>query len=241
MPATASACNLQLRRRIDEQYTTTPFDGWPRLTAHWRRLGLPVNHNRVQRLMRSLGLQASYPKPRPSSTARGHKLDPYLLGAVVVNRSTQVWRANITSVRMAKGCMYLVAILEWWSRSVLAWQLSKTLDVPFCLVALESALVHGRPEIFNTDQGLQFTSDAFPSRLERAGIAISMDGRGRALDNICVERLWRTVKDEEMYLKDDATVPALEAGLAHYFTFYSDDRPHHSLGDRTPAEVHREP
>jgi putative transposase len=238
-PATASAFNLQLMRLIDEQYTKTPFDGWPRMTAHLRRLGLPVNHKRVQRLRRTMGLQAIDPKPRPSSTARDHKIYPYLLGAVVVNRANQVWSADITYVRMAKGFMYLVAIIDWWSRYVLSWQLSNTLDVPFCLAALESALVHGCPEIFNTDQGVQFTSDVFTSHLEQAGIAISMDGRGRALDKIFVERRWRTVKYEDIYLKDYATVPALEAGLARYFTFYNDERPHQSLGYRTPAEVHR--
>jgi putative transposase len=240
VPATASAFNLQLMRLIDEQYTKTPFYGWPRMTAHLRRLGLPVNHKRVQRLMRIMGLQAIYPKPRPSSTARDHKIYPYLLSAVVVTHSNQVWSADITYVRMAKGFMYLVAIIDWWSRYVLSWQLSNTLDVPFCLAALENALVHGCPEIFNTDQGVQFTSYVFTSHLERAGIAISMDGRGRALDKIFVERRWRTVKYEDIYLKDYATVPALEAGLARYFTFYNDERPHQSLGYRTPAEVHRQ-
>jgi putative transposase len=239
VPATASAFNLQLMRLIDEQYTQTPFYGWPRMTAHSRRLGLPVNHKRVQRLMRILGLQAIYPKPRPSSTARDHKIYPYLLGAVVVSRSNQVWSADITYVRMAKGFMYLVGIIDWWSRDVLSLQLSNTLDVPFCLAALESVLVHGCPEIFNTDQGVQFTSYVFTSHLERAGIAISVDGRGRALDNIFDERLWRTVKYEDIYLKDYATVPALEAGLARYLAFYNYERPHQSLAYRTPAEVHR--
>jgi putative transposase len=239
-PATASAFNLQLMRLIDEQYTKTPFYGWPRMTAHLRRLGLPVNHKRVQRLMRTMGLQAIYPQPRTSAAAQDHKIYPYLLGAVVMSRPYQVWSADITYVCMAKGFMYLVAIIDWWSRYVLAWQLSNTLDSPFCLAALERALVQGCPEIFNTDQGVQFTSLAFISRLERAGIAISMDGRGRALDNIFVERLWRTVKYEDIYLKDYATVPALEAGLERYFTFYNHERPHQSLAYRTPAEVHLE-
>jgi putative transposase len=240
VPATASAFNLQLMRLIDEQYTKTPFDGWPRMTAHMRRLGLPVNHTRVQRLMRTMGLQAIYPKPRTSAAARDHKLYPYLLGAVVVRRPNQVWSADITYVRMAKGFMSLVAIIDWWSRYVLSWQLSNTLDSPFCLAALDRALGQGCPEIFNTDQGVQFTSLAWTSRIEQAGIAMSMDGRGRALDNIFVERLWRTVTYEDIYLKDYATVPALEAGLEHYFAFYNQERPHQSLAYRTPEEVHRE-
>jgi len=188
VPATASAFNLQLMRLIDEQYTKTPFYGWPRMTAHVRRLGLAVNHKRMQRLMRTMGLQAMYPKPRTSATARDHKLYPYLLRTVVVCRPHQVWSADITYVRMVKGFMYLVALIEWGSRYVLSWQLSNTLDSPFCLAALERALVQGCPEIFTTDQGVQFTSLAFTSRLARAGIAISMDGRGRALDTIFVER-----------------------------------------------------
>jgi putative transposase len=155
-----------------------------------------------------------------------------------MRRPNQVWSADITYVRLATGFMYLVAIIDWWSRYVLAWQLSNTLDVAFCLEALERALVQGCPEVFNTDQGVQFTSFAFTSRLERAGVAISMEGRGRALDKIFVERLWRTVTYEDSYLKDEASVPALEAGLERYFTFYSRERPHHSLASRTPAEVH---
>ncbi len=197
-PATASAFNLQLMRLLDEQYTKTPFYGWPRMTAHVRRLGLLVNHKRVQRLMRTMGLQAIYPKPRTSTAANDYKIYPYLLGAVAMSRPNQVWSTDITYVRMSKGFMYLVAIIDWWSRYVLAWQLSNTLDVAFCLEALDMALVQGCPEIFNTDQGVQFTSLAFTSRLARAGVAISMDGRGRALDNIFVERLWRTVKYEDM-------------------------------------------
>lgn len=237
-PVTASAFNLQLMRLIDEQYTKTPFYGWPRMTAHLRRLGLPVNHKRVQRLMRTMGLQAIYPKPRTSPAANDHTIYPYLLGAVAIRHANQVWSADITYVRMSKGFMYLVAIIDWWSRYVLAWQLSNTLDVAFCLEALDMALAHGCPEIFNTDQGVQFTSLAFTSRLARAGVAISMDGRGRALDNIFVERLWRTVKYEDIYLHDYTSVPALEAGLERYFRFYNHERPHQSLAYRTPAEVH---
>jgi putative transposase len=237
-PATASECNLRLMRLIDEQYTKTPFYGWPRMTAHVRRLGLQVNHKRVQRLMQTMGLQAIYPKPRPSTAAKDHKIYPYLLNAVVLSRPNQVWSADITYVRMAKGFMYLVAIIDWFSRYVLSWQLSNTMEPPFCLVALDLALVQGEPMIFNTDQGVQFTSLAFTGRLARAGIAISMDGRGRALDNIFVERLWRSVKYEDIYLKDYTTVPALDEGLARYFHFYNHERPHQSLAYRTPAEVH---
>lgn len=237
-PATASAFNLQLMRLIDEPYTKTPFYGWPRMTAYMRRLGLPVNHTRVQRLMRVMGLQAVYPKPRTSTAAQEHTIYPYLVGAVAMRRPNQVWSADSTDVRLATGFMYLVAIIDWWSRYVLAWQLSNTLDVAFCLEALEMALVQGCPEIFNTDQGVQFTSLAFTGRLKRAGIAISMDGRGRALDNIFVERLWRTIKYEDMYLKDYANVPALAVGLDRSCTFYNHERPHQSLGYRTPAEVH---
>jgi putative transposase len=208
------------------------------MTAHLRRLGWQVNNQRVQRLMQQMGLQAIYPKPCTSIAATHHKIYPYLLGEVAITRPNQVWSADITYVPMSKGFMYLVAILDWYSRYVLAWQLSNTLDIAFCLEALEMALVQGCPEIFNTDQGVQFTSLAFTSRLERAGVAISMDGRGRALDNIFVERLWRTVKYEDIYLNDYASVPALEAGLERYFTFYNRERPHQSLAYRTPAEVH---
>lgn len=239
-PAMESEFNLRLMWLIDEQYTKTPFYGWPRMTAHLHRLGLPVNHKRVQRLMHTMGLQAIYPKPRPSTMASDHQVYPYLLDAVVLSRPNQVWGADITYVRMTKGFMYLVAILDWYSRYVLSWQLSNTLDTAFCLEALEMALVQGCPEIFNTDQGVQFTSLAFTSRLAQVGIAISMDGRGRALDNIFVERLWRTVKYEDIHLKNYATVPALEAGLGSYFTFYNYERPHQSLAYRTPAEVHWE-
>jgi putative transposase len=240
-PATASEVNLQLMRRIDEQYTKTPFYGWPRMTAHLRRLGVQVNHKRVQRLMQQMGLQAIYPKPCTSIAATHHRIYPYLLGEVAITRPNQVWSADITYVPMSKGFMYLVAILDWYSRYVLAWQLSNTLDPAFCVDALEVALGQGCPAIFNTDQGVQFTSLAFTSRLAREGVAISMDGRGRALDNIFVERLWRTVKYEDLYLKDYSTVPALGEGLERYFHFYNHERPHQGLAYRTPAEVHLEP
>ncbi len=220
-PASESTYNLQLMRLIDEQYLRTPFYGWPRMTAYLRRAGHNVNHKRVQRLMAKMGLQAIYPKPKTSSAEKGHTIYPYLLRGLEIARPNQVWSADITYVPY-----------------VLTWQLSNTLDGYFCLDALQQALQKGRPQIFNTDQGAQFTADAFTSCLARAEIQISMDGRGRALDNIFIERLWRSVKYEDIYLKDYAAVPALEAGLTDYFSFYNDERPHQSLDYRTPAEIH---
>jgi len=237
-PAGESEYNLMLMCQIDEQYTRTPFYGWPRMTEHLRRQGYPVNHKRVQRLMRLMGLQAIYPKPRTSRPAPGHAVYPYLLRGLTIDRPNQVWCADITYVPLQHGFMYLVAVLDWYSRYVLAWQLSNTLDGRFCQEALRQALPQGPPEIFNTDQGAQFTAQAFATILQEAGIRISMDGRGRALDNIMVERLWRTVKYENIYLMDYATVPALTAGLREYFRFYNQERPHQSLDYRTPAEVY---
>ena len=194
LPAGETELNLQLMRLIDEQYTKTPFYGWPRMTAHLRRRGYEVNHKRIQRLMQKMGLQAIYPKPRTTVPDKEHKVYPYLLRGVQIRRSNQVWSADITYVRMCHGFMYLVAIMDWFSRFVLAWELSNTLDGAFCLQALDRSLEQGLPEIFNTDQGVQFTALAFTDQLHTAGVLISMDGRGRALDNIFVERLWRTVK-----------------------------------------------
>jgi putative transposase len=233
-----TAYNLQLMRLIDEQYLRTPFYGWPRMTAYLRREGHAVNHKRVQRLMHKMGLQAIYPKPKTSTADKAHTIYPYLLRGLEIGRPNFVWSADITYVPMHQGFMYLVAIMDWFSRYVLTWQLSNTLDGYFCLDALQQALQQGRPEIFNTDQGAQFTANAFTACLQRAEIQISMDGRGRALDNIFIERLWRSVKYEDIYLKDYAAVPELAAGLADYFTFYNDERPHQSLDYRTPAEVH---
>jgi putative transposase len=225
-------------RLIDEQYLKTLFYGWLRMTAHLRRHGFAVNHKRVQRLMQRMGLQAIYPKPKTTVPGQGHKVYPYLLRGLEIIRPNHVWSADITYVPMHHDFMYLVAIIDWFSRYILAWQLSNTLDGHFCLETLRQALQRGHPDIFNTDQGVQFTAAAFTGCLEVAGIHISMDGRGRAFDNIFVERLWRTVKYEDIYLKDYATVPALEIGLAGYFQFYNYDRPHQSLHYRTPAEVH---
>jgi len=236
--AMESALNLQLMRLIDEQYTRTPFYGWPRMTAHLRRKGHAINHKRVQRLMRLMGLQAIYPKRRTSVAAKGHKVYPYLLRNLPITRCNQVWSSDVTYIRMRRGFMYLVAVMDWYSRYVVAWQLSNTLDGRFCLDALDLALKKGKPDIFNTDQGAQFTALAFTSRLHEAEIRVSMDGRGRALDNVFVERLWRSVKYEHVYLYDYATVIELEKGLDQYFTFYNHERLHQSLSYQTPAEVH---
>jgi putative transposase len=225
-------------RLIDEQYLKTPFYGWPRMTAHLRRQGHMVNHKRVQRLMRKMGLQAIYPKRRTTVPAQGHKVYPYLLRNLTITRPNQVWSTDITYIPMQRGFMYLVAIMDWYSRYVITWQLSNTLDGRFCLDALEQALAQGCPDIFNTDQGAQFTAQAFTSCLEAADIRISMDGRGRAFDNIFIERLWRSVKYECVYLHEYETVMQLERSLTDYFTLYNHERPHQSLSYHTPAEVH---
>jgi putative transposase len=230
--------NLELMRMLDEQYTRTPFYGIRRMTAWLRQQGYAVNHKRVGRLLRLMGLEALYPKPRLSVPGRGEKRYPYLLRGLSVARSDQVWSTDITYIRLQRGFLYLVAILDWYSRFVLAWELSNTLDSAFCLAALETALARSRPEIFNTDQGVQFTSQAYTSRLEVAGVQISWDGRGRALDNVFVERLWRTVKWEEVYLKDYQTVAEAVSGLDSYFRFYNQERPHQALGYLTPAQVY---
>lgn len=237
-PAGESAENLALMRMIDEQYLRTPFYGSRNMTFWLTQQGYVVNRKRVQRLMRIMGLEAIY--PRPSTTRRNleHRIYPYLLRDVAILRPNQVWSTDITYIPLARGYGYLTAVLDWYSRYVLSWELSRTLDGEFCLAALEQALAVGSPEIFNTDQGSQFTSQAFTGRLERAGVAISMDGRGRALDNVFVERLWRSVKYEDVYLKEYPSWESLTAGLGSYFTFYCHERPHQSLGNRTPAAVY---
>jgi len=237
-PAGESEYNLHLMRLLDEQYLKTPFYGWPRMTAYLQREGYAVNHKRVRRLMQIMGLQAIYPKRKTSVPGKEHRIYPYLLRGLEIKRPGQVWSADITYVPMQRGFMYLVAILDWFSRYVLAWQLSNTLDGRFCLDTLQQALQLDQPDIFNTDQGVQFTALEFISRLEVAGVRISMDGRGRVFDNIFIERLWRSVKYEDVYLKDYASVPELSAGLDDYFWFYNHNRPHQSLDYRTPAEVH---
>ena len=208
------------------------------MTACLHRQGYAVNHKRVQRLMGAMGLYAIYPKPHTTIANQGHKVYPYLLRDLIVERPNQVWSADITYVRMCHGFRYLVAVIDWFSRYVLAWELSNTLDGRFCLNALQHALAEGCPEIFNTDQGVQFTAEAFTNTVEQAGSRVSMDGRGRALDNVFVERLWRSLKYEDIYLKESDTVPGLHEGIDLYFTFYNHERPHQSLGYMTPAEVH---
>jgi len=240
-PAMETTENLELMRLIDELYTAHPFYERRQMTLSLRRAGYGVNPKRVHRLMRKMGLVAIYPKPHTTVASPGHRIYPYLLRGVEITRPNQVWSTDITYVPMANGFMYLTAVIDWYSRYVLAWQLSNTLDAFFCIEALEQALQGGRPEIFNTDQGSQFTSDAFTAILEAASIRISMDGKGRALDNIFVERLWRTVKYEEIYLHHYETVPQLYAGLHNYFCFYNQERPHQSLAGRSPAEVYFAP
>ena len=237
-PATESEENLRLMRLIDEQYTRTPFYGSRRMTAHLVNQGHRLNRKRTQRLMRLMGLEGLAPGPRTSRRHPEHTVYPYLLRDVTPASPNHVWSTDITYLPMRGGFMYLVAIMDWYSRYVLAWSLSNTLDTAFCLEALDRALSDECPAIFNSDQGVQFTSDAYTGRLEAEDIAISMDGRGRAVDNIFVERLWRTVKYEDIYLKDYGSVWELEAGLRQYFEFYNDERPHQALAYCTPSVVH---
>jgi len=238
-PASETAENLRLMRLIDREYTAHPFLGSRRLTAWLQRQGEVVNRKRVQRLMRRMGLEAIYPKPKLSAARAGHRVYPYLLRDVKVERPDQVWSADITYVPLARGFMYLAATIDWYSRYVIAWRLSNTLDGSFCLDMLEEALGRGQPEVFNTDQGVQFTAAAWPARLGSAGVAVSMDGRGRCLDNVFVERLWRSVKYEDVYLHRYEAVPQLAAGLRRYFGYYNEERLHQSLGYRTPGVVYR--
>jgi len=240
-PAGETALNLTLMRLIDEQYLRTPFYGYPKMTIHLRQQGYHVNRKRVARLMQKMGLQALFPGRGLSQPAAGHRVYPYLLRGLTITHPDQVWSTDITYVPMAQGFMYLVAIIDWYSRYVLTWRLSNTLDGAFCLDALDDALQHQHPTIFNTDQGAQFTAHAFTERLRTADIQISMDGRGRALDNIFIERLWRSVKYEDIYLKHYETVPALRKGLHDYFQFYNHQRPHQSLDYQTPAMIYQQP
>jgi putative transposase len=226
---------LALMRWIDEQYLATPFYGSRRMTAALRLAGRRVNRKRVQRLMRLIGLQALGPKPKTSGPSAQHRVYPYLLRGRRIDRPNQVWAADITYIPMARGFLYLVAVMDWCSRYVLAWRLSNTMDTSFCLDALEDALRRGRPEIFNTDQGAQFTSAAFSDKLEAAGVRISMDGRGRWLDNVFVERRWRSLKYEEVHLKAYANGLEARIGIGQWFRFYNDSRPHQALGYKTPA------
>lgn len=237
-PQGESRLNLELMRLLDEQYTRTPFYGSPKMTEWLRERGYGVNHKRVERLLKVMGLSAIAPGPHTSKPHPEHKIYPYLLRGVEIDHVDQVWSADITYIRLSRGFLYLVAVLDWYSRYVLAWRLSNTLESPFCTEALEEALKINTPEIFNTDQGTQFTSDDFTGILKDKKIAISMDGRGRCLDNIFVERLWRSVKYEEVYLHDYQTPSEAYLGLKKYFEFYNKERYHQALDNKRPGEVY---
>ncbi|MFX1671662.1 IS3 family transposase [Paraburkholderia sp. A2WS-5] len=239
-PARHDEVALLLRALIDEEYTRRPFYGSRRMVVFLRACGHRINRKRVQRLMRELGLAGMAPGPATSRAHPQHRVWPYLLRGVAITRPDQVWSTDVTYVRLARGFAYLVAVIDWYSRRVLSWRISNSMDASFCVDCLEDALrAHGRPEVFNSDQGSQFTSAAFTGVLMREGVAISMDGRGRALDNIFVERLWRSVKHEDVYLKGYANMAELLVGLSEYFAFYNTERPLQSLGYRTPDEVYR--
>jgi putative transposase len=237
-PCGASEQELALMRLLDEQYTRAPFYGIRRMSAWLHEQGHLVNHKRVRRLMRLMGIEAIYPKRKLSRKNDEHKIFPYLLRGMPIIRPDQVWTSDITYIRLHRGFVYLVAVMDWFSRYVLSWSVSVTLDVHFCLESLEGALAKSKPEIFNTDQGSQFTSREFTGMLLGKDIRISMDGKGRAFDNIFIERLWRSVKYEEVYLKEYPDVLSCIRGLRDYFQFYNEERLHQSLGYRTPRKVY---
>jgi len=230
--------NDLLMRLIDEQYTRRPFYGVRRMTVSLAKQGHAVNKKRVARLMRQMGIAAIYPKPRLSVPDKAHHVYPYLLSGLTIDHPDHVWATDITYLRMLRGFLYLVAIMDWFSRYVVSWEISTTLEAEFCLLCLERALAVSRPEIFNSDQGTQFTSDDFTGRLKNAGVLISMDGRGRVYDNIFIERLWRSVKYEEIYLNDYESVRETRERIGAYFDFYNFERPHQALGYATPASVY---
>ena len=235
-----SEADLELMRRIDELFTSFPFLGSRRMAEMLGTKEQPINRKRMQRLMRKMGIAALHPKPRTTKPQPGHKMFPYLLRNMTIDRPNQVWAADITYVPIGRGFLYLVAIMDWASRAVLSWRLSNTMDVSFCVSALEEALARfGRPEIFNTDQGSQFTSAVFTGTLAEAGIKISMDGRGRWMDNVFIERLWRSLKYEDIYLKGYADGREARTGIASWIGFYNGRRPHQALGNRTPMAVWR--
>jgi len=239
-PCGESPENLALMRLIDTQYLRTPMYGVPRMTAQLRRDGWTVNPKRVRRLMRRMNLEAIYPKPRLSAPNPDNRVFPYLLRDLNIDRPNQVWAADITYIPLANGFVYLMAILDWFSRYVVAWELSTSLDATFCVSALERALRHTRPEIMNSDQGTQFTSRAWTETLEGACVQVSMDGRGRFYDNIFIERLWRSVKYEDVYLRDYESVLDARTSLERYFRFYNELRLHQALGFRPPREIYVE-
>ena len=239
-PKPVDELDLLHSRLIDEEYTRHPFYGTRRMVVFLFTVGHTVNRKRVQRLMRLMGLAGMAPGPNTSRPHPEHKVYPYLLRGVPVARPNQVWSTDITYIRLARGFVYLVAVIDWYSRRVLSWRISNSMEAVFCVDCLEDAMrIYGKPEIFNSDQGSQFTSDAFTGVLEREGIVISMDGRGRVFDNIFVERLWRNVKYEDVYLKGYATMGELVVGLSKYFAFYNGERPHQSLGNKTPDVVYQ--
>ena len=239
-PRMRDEMELLLCRLIDEEYTRHPFYGSRKMVRYLRIIGHVVNRKRVQRLMQTMGLAGMAPRPNTSKAHPEHKVYPYLLRGVPIVRANQVWSTDITYVRLAHGFAYLVAVIDWYSRKVLSWRISNSMEAVFCVDCLEDALrAHGTPEIFNSDQGSQFTSDAFTGVLKREGITISMDGRGRAFDNIFVERLWRSVKHEDIYLRGYGNMVELMIGLTAYMLFYNEERPHQSLGYSTPNEVYR--
>lgn len=235
--ADPASTDLELMRLIDEQYLKTPFFGSRRMTAHLRRLGHPVNRKRVRRLMRKMGVVAIYQKPRTSTPAPEHKKYPYLLGGLTIDRPGQVSATDITYIPMAKGFLYLVVIIDWYSRFILGWRLSNSLDTTFCVEALHDSFRYGLPDIFNSDQGSQFTSDEFTDELKDAGVTISMDGKGRCMDNIFVERLWRSLKYEEVYLHAYDSVEEAKQRIGAWIKFYNFERVHQALAYKTPWEV----
>jgi putative transposase len=237
-PAPVSTEDLAVMRRMDELYLASPFYGSRRMVVVLRREGVVINRKRVRRLMRVMGLEAIYQKPNTSQGHPDHKVYPYLLRGLIIDRPNQVWCADITYIPMAKGFVYLVAVMDWFSRRVLAWRLSITMEADFCVEAVQEAMAkHGRPEIFNTDQGVQFTSAAFLDELETEGVRISMDGRGRFLDNIFIERLWRSLKYEDVFVKAYGSVIEARRGIGGWFCFYNDERPHQALDYQTPCAV----
>jgi putative transposase len=237
-PRGESELNLELMRLLDEQYTRTPFFGVIKMTDALLKRGYTVNPKRVRRLLRQMGLEAIYPKPNLSAPAPGHRIYPYRLRNVAITHPNQVWSSDITYIRLRAGFIYLVAVMDWFSRYVLSWEISTSLDAGFCCSALDRALRQGSPEIFNTDQGSQFTSEAFTGRLQAENILISMDGRGSWRDNVFLERFWRSVKYEEVYLRAYDSVDEARASLSRYIHFYNSHRPHSSLDGRTPDQAY---
>lgn len=237
-PVTPSAGEIALKHRIDAIFTAHPFYGSRRITAQLTREDFLVNRKAVQRHMREMGIEAISPNPNLSKPKADHIVYPYLLGDIVASRPNQIWGIDITYIRLAKGWLYLVAILDWFSRFVVAWELDQTLELDFVLAAVDRALAQATPLIWNSDQGSHFTSSRYLERLTARDVRISMDGKGRALDNVFTERLWRSVKYEEVYLADYESPRAAHSGLAHYFEFYNHQRPHQALAYRTPAEIY---